>query len=342
MHLYRQTGRKTYRLRWHEDGRLRSVSTGTTDRAEAERICLVARQSRSGRLTEAAADRLLRATFADRDERGRVPLAAAGAEYLQIDGARSGRAKLHSWHWRRFAEWAARQPGLRYLDDVRATHARAYVETLTGASATRRAHLHACRRVWTVVAPLHDIQGTPWSGIRIAGKGDHRPALTTTQLERLIAAAEGEYRVAIIVGAYTGLRYSDVAHLEWAAVGADSIRLEPHKTRRAGITVEIPLHPRVAAALATLPRSGPHVFPELVESYPRERHLGRFAVLARAARLPPGATYQSLRHTFVTRLAEAGIPEDVRRRLAGHSNARTHDGYTHDIEARREAVAQLE
>ena len=52
-------------------------------------------------------------------------------------------------------------------------------------------------------------------------------------------------------------------------------------------------------------------------------------------------SFHCLRHTFVTRLAEAGVAQDVRMRLAGRTEASTSDLYTHDDAAARTAIAAL-
>jgi integrase len=52
--------------------------------------------------------------------------------------------------------------------------------------------------------------------------------------------------------------------------------------------------------------------------------------------------FHSLRHTFVSDLANAGVAVDLRQKLAGHADARVHAGYTHhQIETLRAAVDML-
>jgi integrase len=49
-----------------------------------------------------------------------------------------------------------------------------------------------------------------------------------------------------------------------------------------------------------------------------------------------------LRHFFVTELANRGVPADVRKLLAGHSDSKTHAGYSHyDDKIRRDAISRL-
>src|SRR5260370_12767130 len=54
--------------------------------------------------------------------------------------------------------------------------------------------------------------------------------------------------------------------------------------------------------------------------------------------------FHDLRHTFNTRLMEAGVIQDVRMALMGHSvGSRVHSIYTHvELPVKREALARLE
>ena len=50
-------------------------------------------------------------------------------------------------------------------------------------------------------------------------------------------------------------------------------------------------------------------------------------------------TFHSLRHAFVSRMANAGISEDVRASLAGHADPKETTRYSHlEMETRRKAV----
>jgi site-specific recombinase XerD len=53
-------------------------------------------------------------------------------------------------------------------------------------------------------------------------------------------------------------------------------------------------------------------------------------------------SFHCLRHSFVSRLANAGVASEVRQRLAGHASAESHKLYTHhEIETLRGAIAKL-
>ena len=52
--------------------------------------------------------------------------------------------------------------------------------------------------------------------------------------------------------------------------------------------------------------------------------------------------FHSLRHTFVSELANADVPADVRRQISGHNDEKIHERYTHlDLDTKRRALAHL-
>jgi integrase len=75
----------------------------------------------------------------------------------------------------------------------------------------------------------------------------------------------------------------------------------------------------------------------------------RADVLGRALRKATGQgrtqnslSFHSLRHSFVSALANAGVASDIRQKLAGHSDARSHARYSHhELEIMRAAVELL-
>jgi integrase len=56
----------------------------------------------------------------------------------------------------------------------------------------------------------------------------------------------------------------------------------------------------------------------------------------------PDARLYSLRHRFVSELANANVPADVRRQISGHNDEKIHERYTHlDVDTKRRALAHL-
>ena len=71
---------------------------------------------------------------------------------------------------------------------------------------------------------------------------------------------------------------------------------------------------------------------------------GDFTKILEAAKIDPqGATvtFHAWRHTFITAMATAGVPRELRMRIAGHTQEQTHDGYDHDVTRIRDAIERL-
>jgi integrase len=70
--------------------------------------------------------------------------------------------------------------------------------------------------------------------------------------------------------------------------------------------------------------------------------LQRLLIVARKQLNIPEASVHSLRHSFSSLLANAGIAEETRMALTGHTTRAVHQHYTHhDLERLRDAVAVL-
>jgi integrase len=53
-------------------------------------------------------------------------------------------------------------------------------------------------------------------------------------------------------------------------------------------------------------------------------------------------TFHSLRHSFTSTLANAGVPEELRMKLTGHSSKEVHRGYTHlELDTLRKAIGTI-
>ena len=72
-----------------------------------------------------------------------------------------------------------------------------------------------------------------------------REPFTTQEVVHLVESAQGDWRGAVLLGATSGLRLSDVANLYWESVdfSNDLLRIETGKT---GKVVVLPMHPDFA------------------------------------------------------------------------------------------------
>ncbi len=208
-----------------------------------------------------------------------------------------------------------------------------------------------------------------------------RRELTAEELERVVAPLEGEMRVLFAVGIYTGLRLGDAVNLSWGAVDLvrGFIQWTPHKTAKHGTVVRIPLFPALASILAETPAKERRglVLPGLAAEYngtvetdadgnkirkrghpqytaERVRKVFEAAGIetqGRAGRMNPKSQterkavevgFHSLRHTFVSLCANAGVPLHIVQAIVGHTNAAMTAHYFHvSDDALRGAVAVL-
>jgi integrase len=76
-------------------------------------------------------------------------------------------------------------------------------------------------------------------------------------------------------------------------------------------------------------------------------HAGVHGVAARvregkSSRAVNTLTFHSLRHAYASMMANAGVSEEIRMKLAGHASKDVHAGYTHhELETLRAAVAHI-
>jgi len=180
------------------------------------------------------------------------------------------------------------------------------------------------------------------------------------QITALINAAPSEdWKGMVMLSYFTGLRLRDCSELRWSSINLDQhvITVETQKTRK---TVTVTIHPQFAAWLKKQP-SGigkAPVFPTLAGksgsgksglSMAFKRIMDRANIKGRLLRKKNGAgrsqsslSFHSLRHSFNSAMANAGVAPEVRQRLAGHSSADMNRVYTHhELEPLRAAVAAI-
>jgi integrase len=263
--------------------------------------------------------------------------------------------------FRRWVAWAAAR-GLAGLQDVREGNAAEYAADLWAdgvAPGTYNAHIAVLRSVWRVVGMIVGVSGNPWEAVgRQEKRREGRRALTADEMRRVLVAA-GDLRDLFALGAYTGMRLGDAVGLRWRDVDLDGsmIEITPSKTARTGRKVRIPIHPHLAMILAGRRRAGGEwVFAEL-EGYQGNRDAvskrvqAVFEAAGIVTREAPGehrkraivrVGYHSLRHSFVSLCAAAGVPQSAIMDMVGHGSPAMTAAYTHADDAlRRRAIDAL-
>lgn len=176
-----------------------------------------------------------------------------------------------------------------------------------------------------------------------------REVFTVPEIAAMVAAAPSEdWQGMILLGFYTGARLGDSSRMLWGNIDmtAGILTFMPQKTDRHQKTLEIAIHPRLAAWLNTREQGTPTapLFPSLCPIDSKPSTLSQaFARIMEAAgvdrkitraggegqRAQHARSFHSLRHSLASTLANLDIPEEIRRRITGHESAEIHQKYTH-------------
>ena len=206
---------------------------------------------------------------------------------------------------------------------------------------TYNKYLNGLTLVWKAIMPTVDIHHNPWADIprkRLDTKT--RRILTTEETDKVLETAEGELRKLIAIGLYTGLRMGDAVRLKWGYVSENAISLTTRKTKA---RVTIPLHPRLVEILGARGAENEMITPEMNRLYDE---VGRGATAERVTRLfnkcgiktsekkgdmkaVSCCGFHSLRHTFVSRCVDSGVPPHIVQAIVGHTTAKMTEHYTH-------------
>jgi integrase len=169
-----------------------------------------------------------------------------------------------------------------------------------------------------------------------------RPVMRADEEDRVIGVLPEHLKRIVIAALDTGMRRGEILKQRWEDVDLSRGLLFVTRSKTVeGEAREIPLTRRLYALLAEKPERQGSVFTYHggALSWIRKGWLGG---LKRAGLRH--FRFHDLRHTFNTRLMEAGVIQDVRMALMGHSGgSKVHSIYTHvELPVKREAIARLE
>jgi integrase len=186
--------------------------------------------------------------------------------------------------------------------------------------------------------------------------------LPEEEAERLIDACRDHLRPIVVFCLYTGARHGEAVSLKWHQVSGGFVHFDKTKTDESRV---VPLNPAVIDMLEAmrpvkgdgkvvdldgrpvpLEAAGGHVF--LFKGKPlQDVDIAFKGACARAGipfgrRVPGGVTFHTLRHTFASWLAIAGVPIKTIQELLGHKNIAMTMRYAHLSEnVKRDAVGML-
>lgn len=287
---------------------------------------------------------------------GRIPIADAWTRYLDVQKSTgmdnvAPRTMLHRGQvFRRFEKWLKLHPAVVDVEDVDGPVAAMFAAWLAkqknrkGEPLTAKTRANVIAELSTIFTLLGKVSpsiGDPWNGLMPrATDGKRTNAFTREQEAAVMEAAKkiGKgWHLACLIARHTGLRYGDVANLRWDSIDLEKriIDTKPIKTMRHGVVVVLPIQQALFDALSAIPeqeRAG-FVLPNHAELYgdPSEKayKLLNFREVLDAAGIGEGWTFHSWRHTFRSRLADAGVDMETAKRLCGHTQDETSRHYDH-------------
>ena len=299
----------------------------------------------------------------------RLPLADVWLEYVKSPNRNElAKATLEMKRqvWMQFASWMEHfYLPVKDLAGVTSDMIAEYLACLrvNVCASTYNSRVCVLREIFRVLASKAGLEDDPWEGVRLRPDDSHsRRELTMDELKRLLEAARKageEWHKLLMIGIYTGLRLGDCCSLDWSCVNVAQgvIQLVPRKTKRHHQRmVTIPVHPALGEALVgqqAVNNKAGAVLPRVSEMYGRARwqvshELTRIFKAAQIVtsvhldgrnRRTPEATFHSLRHTFVSFAANAGVPLHVVQSIVGHeSTAMTRHYYHENLTALKSAV----
>ena len=226
----------------------------------------------------------------------------------------------------------------------------------TGASgSTVNKSLAVVRRIFQSAVDCGALDLNPAKSIKSVSTSDSETRLpfSVPEVRNLLSASPSdEWRGLITLAASTGLRCHDVRTLTSENISGQWLTIQPGKTSKStGAVVKVPLTPSCSQWLEGRPAG--QLFPELAKlsaskvSLTFDEIMGK-AQVEKTIVLAPGdppkvgkRSFHSLRHSFISWLAQVDVASDVRMRLAGHTTERVHQDYTDHGDALQRAVAQL-
>lgn len=354
------------------DGSWVCRSTKQTDESKALRIAFELEGAggtlRTDNTTAAQLDKVVRSMW-QRYTGKRISLNRAD-EFLRSWVANMKRKPGTIERYKQIAEEFLTMLGERAAFDLKAiepSHVQAFVNRdikLGRSGTTVVLNAKILRAAFNAAIRAGYIESNPAGGVHLPDAiAEEREPFTPGEVETLLTASKGtEWATAIMLAAFAGMRLGDAANLKWEAIDllGGVITFVPEKTSRKGKELKMPMSDRLAAYLEKLAgqtktQASKFLCPTLAGreiggraglsaefiTLMGQANVGADVITAKDGRTRKFSrkTFHSLRHAFVSRLANAGVAEDVRASLVGHADPKETARYSHlEMETRRIAV----
>jgi integrase len=164
-------------------------------------------------------------------------------------------------------------------------------------------------------------------------------------VQKLVRAAPSvEWQMLILLGYFIGARLRDCVRMTWENVNPESGMIE-YERQKTGKKIKVPMHYNLLQHVHFISTFGTSGFlsPKLAgkatggrrglsEGFKRivvKAGLDPMTVQGKGIRKFSRRSFHSLRHSFNSALANAGVLEEVRMKLSGHASKVMNKGYTH-------------
>lgn len=369
---------KIWWLRYQVDGKRIYESLGTEKKREA-RVKADAIMGPLQTADKAQALKVIQSRVADAEVQAvaamdtfnpPLTIAQTWAEYLKTDALPAGKRTLYEYeaHWTAFWNWLeAHRPGTQFLRDVTPDIAEGFIKSLVarGLSGQRtNKYLQFLKSLFHELRKPARLEKNPFDEIKRRKQiGVSKRPLTVEEIRKLIETSEGELQTLFYLGAFTGLRLGDCATLRWDEIdlARGLIRRVPRKTAYKGKTsaVVVGIPAVLREHISGLRRVGPYVVPKCANQYLRNPSIVAHWIQSRmedcgietrlegtggktGKRGVAVAGFHSLRHFYISAQAQAGTPQAVLQKLAGHGNPMMTAHYTHvDDDTARMTAARM-
>ena len=169
-----------------------------------------------------------------------------------------------------------------------------------------------------------------------------RQVLSVAEEQFLLAVAKDHLRRMVIAALDTGMRRGEITSQRWEDIDfSQRLLFVTHSKTPEGESREIPLTVRLHQLLLEARETEGIVFSYQGQPVRIVKRSWKTALKNAGLR---HVRFHDLRHTFNTRLMEAGVMQEIRMALMGHSTgSKVHSTYTHiELPVKRQAIRKLE
>lgn len=205
--------------------------------------------------------------------------------------------------------------------------------------------IKACFNVAIKFGLLEKNPAKHWAKLREVEK--QRKIFNDIEYKKLLSVISDEsFKYLVLFGYYTGCRVGELVNLQWNDINLKEkfieIRNKEKFTTKTGKNRKIPISKKLLTIINEMKKAKGEDFVFMQKhgkKFTKDRATRFMKRYLKKANLPEYLTFHCLRHTFITTLLRKGISIYIVKSLAGHSDIKTTEIYSHLVtDDLREAV----